>query len=286
MPFTDNQHVLVFSSLNEHGIDRLVQLAMLQRPSVFNIGTQYVIDNIAGPKNLLCWQITADPAVTKAQNPLISVERPLPVLGTSGKYALDYAAQLTLTAVDFSPGGIINLPPPLAPQQPQRVSLEVQVRGGIGLPSDQALGAIHDVPLTPVIPDFSLDFGNQNQTVIHPEKLTCFTTTVYLVVGASLHDGKIQAVFDGIKFTGSLDPAIESIAETYARMVVQLVVLPRIAQLAPTHIVYSLPPIQDITLNLTYNISLTPVPASVPNNPAFEADQIKTFLDVAEVPHP
>src|SRR3954462_8097362 len=112
MPFTDNNGVLLYAAVNEHGINRFVRLAMQQQPSRFYYATRNLITNHA----LLCQAMQEDltsihAEVAKRGNPWITEEQPLPVIGTNGAYALDYAFQVSVVAVDFSPASAITLPP-------------------------------------------------------------------------------------------------------------------------------------------------------------------------------
>ena len=76
MAFTSNSDVFV--SVNEAGINQIVRHVMLQRPSLFNYGTDAVIRN----PELWCAPIEAAPAVHQRGNPLITREPPLPLMGT------------------------------------------------------------------------------------------------------------------------------------------------------------------------------------------------------------
>lgn len=286
MAFTDNKDVLVFGAINEHGINRVAQLMMQERPSLFTYATK----NVIATPTLLCPAISANlnsvnPEVAKKGDPVITEERPLPVLGTGGLYALDYAIQLSVVAIDFSPGSNINLPPPLAPQKPQRMALHIDVQGGVGLPPLNVIESITDVPVTPLVPDIAKDFQTSNQKVIPADSLTCFSVDLFVVGGAGLQNAAVNVVFDGLKITGIVTPEIEAIVETYAKFVVQLVVIPRLKTIIPTQRDVTLPKMgASIDLSLSYRLSLSPVPASVPNNPAFEDDEVKVFINATEVP--
>src|SRR4030042_1356291 len=109
MPFTDKSDL--YAALNEDGINNVATHIMRQRPSLFNYGTALV----AAKPELLCERIVATPDVINRGNPLITIEDPLPVLGTNGTVALNFCFQLTKARIDFHPGDIITLPPELNP---------------------------------------------------------------------------------------------------------------------------------------------------------------------------
>src|SRR6266508_3075479 len=109
MAFTSNCDV--FLAVNEAGINLVVRHIMCQRPSLFNYATDAVIRN----PRLLCAPINAAPAVFARNNPLMTRQPPLPVMGTDPPVGLNYAVQLTQAEVDFSPGNAIALPAELNP---------------------------------------------------------------------------------------------------------------------------------------------------------------------------
>ena len=94
MPFTDLSDL--YCAVNEEGINRVIRHVMRKRPSLFNYGTQAVITNPA----LRCVPMDFAPEVLAYGNPLMTREDPLPILGTDGKFGLDFCAQLTEVAID------------------------------------------------------------------------------------------------------------------------------------------------------------------------------------------
>ena len=128
MPFTSNSDI--YAAIQDAGINRVVKHVMRQRPSLFNYGTALVAEDI----QLLCSPIEADPRVLAADNPLVTVIDPLPVIGTS--YAMNYAIQLTNGQIDFFPRNIIALPPDLNPPLPaQELAVHFGFCAGLGCPS-------------------------------------------------------------------------------------------------------------------------------------------------------
>ena len=127
MSFTSNSDIYV--AVQDAGINRVVKHVMRQRPSLFNYGTVLISQDI----QLLCSAIDADPAVFAADNPLVTVIDPLPVVGTN--YAMNYAIQLTNGLIDFYPGNIITLPPGLNPPLPaQELAVHFGFCAGLGCP--------------------------------------------------------------------------------------------------------------------------------------------------------
>jgi hypothetical protein len=284
--------VLVYGAIAEHGIDRAIQLFMQQRPSSFTYATTAVInDQTLQPpaiKAKLDAYIAADPDLQNRHYALFTQVRPLPIIGTSGWYGLDFAAQLAEAAVDFSPPGAVTLPPVLSPMQAQRMALQVRVIGGIWFPNLDRLASVAKPPITPLMPDIGLDLAQQQQTVINGTTLLTFDATFSIVLGANLdwsaQPQVVRVAYDGLELTGVVDPALDAIVRAYATVVVQLVVLPRLANLIPTTKRISLPAMPaGIQLNLTYDVSLS---TGLPANPAFEDDQAKVFLTAAKVAQP
>lgn len=129
----------LFGSVNEEGLNRVITHIMRQRPSLFNYGTAWVAEN---PKRL-CEDIDFDPEVIRRGNPLITVERPLPIFGTNNLINLNFAFQVTKVEVDLHPGRRIALPPELNPPlKEQQFSLRITVCGGIACPPTNILDQV------------------------------------------------------------------------------------------------------------------------------------------------
>ena len=97
MAFTDNCDL--YGASHEDGINRVANHITQQRPSLFNYGTAFVAAN----PHLLCKPIKVAPDVDNFSNPHITVEDPLPVLGTSGLIGLNFCFQITELEIDFYP---------------------------------------------------------------------------------------------------------------------------------------------------------------------------------------
>lgn len=133
MAFTDRSSI--FGAVHEEGINRVVRHIMRQRPSLFNYATAF----FRRRPDLLCAPINADPKVTRAGNPLFTVQDPLPIIGAPTKLGLNYCIQFTDFQIDFHPGNTITLPPQLGQLPPQRLALRFRACAGIDCPSDSVI---------------------------------------------------------------------------------------------------------------------------------------------------
>lgn len=273
MALTD--HASLYAAVTESGINRVAQLVMRQRPSLFNYATAGLIAR----QDLLCQAIDVDPEVTRSGNPLITVEQPLPILGTNGRYGLDFCFQLRVAQIDFAPGNAVALPPSLAPLPAQRMAVHVGVVGGVACPPAQVIAQL------PPVADPNFDLGNLNvQQVIPLSGLNCFSLDAFVVLGTRVLGQPPNEVL-GVQVTGfelvDVEPAgVESIIECYVNLVTQLAVLPRLRAMAPTAFHLPLPSLSpDVSLPLVFDATFTPTSAAVPNNPAFEDDQVKLFVN-------
>jgi hypothetical protein len=271
MTLTNNSEL--FSSVHEDAINNVAKHIMRQRPSLFNYGTAY----IAARPELLCERIDFDPAVIQRGNPLITIEDPLPVLGTNGLLALNFCFQLTKVEIDFYPGRGITLPselnPPLAQQ---KFSLHVRVCGGIGCPSDTVKEWIPPIEkqkdITVTVPD----------TIIPtPKKMECFCLDLFAVghieVTGPIGNQKLSGKVDGIEIVDVKPEGLENSIECYLNLLIQLVILPK-TSIALENVVFGILDLATITL------SPSPTSTSIPHNPAIEDDRLKVFIDMVVTP--
>lgn len=144
MAFTDN--CSLFGAIDEDGINRVVRHFMRQRPSLFNYCTAYIRDHL----DLMCEKIDVHPWVIARQNPIVTVEDPLPIIGTDGSLGLNFCFQLTKAEIDFHPGNVFTLPPQLGPPlKPQRFAFHVRVCGGLACASRDFLDKYRTPALIP-----------------------------------------------------------------------------------------------------------------------------------------
>jgi hypothetical protein len=273
MPLTDNCDL--YGAVHEGGINTVAMHIMKQRPSLFNYGTEL----IEAKPELLCEPINPSPAVIQYGNPLITIEDPLPVLGTNGTIALNFCFQLTRLEIDFHPGHIAlpaELSPPLAPQH---FAIHARVCGGIGCPPRDIIEKLPIPPPPP--PKKEQGPPPPPPTVVPPRRLECFCLDLFIVghveVTGTVGSQQLLGKVDGLEIVDITPKGLENSLECYLNLLLQLVILPR-TSIAIEKLVFDI-------LNLaTVTLSPTPVSAAVPNNPAIEKDQFKLFIDVGVTP--
>ena len=264
MGLTDNSSL--YGSIQEQGINIVVQHIMRQRPSLFNYGTAAVRDR----PELLCAPIEATQTVRDRKNPLLTIQAPLPVLGTDGAYGLDFCAQLTRAEVDFHPNNVITLPPELAPLAEQRFAVHGTVCAGIACPDQEIIERI--------IPQRGPNDERPREIIVIPTaRLNCFCLD-FVAVGSAQITGapgsqRLQPKLHGIEIVDIAPAGLENSLECYISLLIQLVIFPKLSVALPD-LVFNL-------LNLaTVSISATPSSPALPHNPAIEDDQLKVYINV------
>lgn len=159
MPYTANSDI--YTAIHEDGIDRVIRHLMRKRPSLFHYGTENVTDSVAFTKRFsrftgLCAKIDHAPEVLDWDNPLMTTEDPIPVLGTDGLVALDYCFQVVDLDVDFAPADIDDAPVEVASHDvstaselpgavdEQQFGARVTVCAGLACPDDDEYGRVRD----------------------------------------------------------------------------------------------------------------------------------------------
>lgn len=272
MAFTDNSDL--FASVHEDGINLFVRHIMRKRPSLFNYGTAMFLSD----PSMLCEKIDADVDVYNFSNPLITVEPPLPVLGTNGAVGLNFCVQLTRLEIDFHPGNTINLPSELSPPLAgQRFSGHMQVCAGLGCPPAELLDHL-DGLLDPGRSVFTHRQERPEKVVIPTRRLDCFCLDLFLVGRFEVTSSQmLRGRLEGLEVVDIKPEGLENSLECYLRLLIQLVVLPK-ASIAIQAVMFDL-------LNLaTITLSASPTSAAIPNNPAVEDDQVKVFVDFGVTP--
>jgi hypothetical protein len=280
MALTDNCDI--FGSLDEEGINRFIQHVMRQRPSLFNFGTALLLNK----PELLCEAIEAIPDVNKRGNPLITVEDPLPIIGSSGEWGINFCFQLTKAEIDFHPGGVFNLPSELSPPLgTQRFAFHVKVCGGIGCPPDDLLRRFETSLAKPFENDFN-ETANQIRErklrlppkPIPTDKLDCFCLELFAIghieMTGSPGNQRITPKLDNLEVVDIKPKGLEDSAECYLKLLIHLVLLPRLS--------ISLEKLSFGILDglATIRLFATPISSAVPNNPAIEQNKIKTFVNM------
>ena len=293
MALTDKSDIFV--SVHENGVNQVVRQIMSQRPSLFNYGTAIFRAN----PELLCERVTAAPAALARGNPLVTVEDPLPIIGSNGAYGLNFCVQFTKLEIDFAPSNAITLPPELGRTLPrQAFAAHGQVCGAIGCPPkdifrdmqrrasgrevfDPAQIAVTGrekerpegrlQPPVAKLPPLALPIG----------ELQCFCLDLYVVghIETAIVGGQyvLAGKVDGIEIVDIAPKGLENSIECYINAVVQMVVVPK-AHIAISKLT------ADVMNTIAVSLSPTPAPARVPNNPAVEDDQVKVFIDLSAGP--
>jgi len=276
MPFTDLSDL--YGAVNEEGINLVVRHVMRKRPSLFNYGTQAVIND----PSLRCVRIDAAPEVIAYGNPLMTREDPIEILGTNGQYGLDFCAQLTEVTLDFHPGNAISLPPELAPLDQQRFAVSATACAGIGCPSEDVLRKLPPVRPQPQKRE-DVEQPRLPPRPIPTDKLSCFCLRLFIEghfetsgpAGLPLLEAKV----DGVEIVDLEPRELEDSIECYLRLVLQLAVLPQLAvalQKLVLEMVAQMPPGVSIEVPVG-----TP---AIPNNPAIEQDEMRLRVNVKTGP--
>lgn len=286
MALTSNSEM--FASVHEEGVNRVVRHVMRKRPSLFNYGTVLFVNR----PELLCAKIDPHPWVLQRGNPLITVEDPLPLIGTDGALGLNFCLQLTEARVDFHPSNVFALPPELRPLGPQRFAFQARACGGIGCPSR----LLHDRSIAPPPTHKPRPIGSQSDDrqsdgdnkgpqlppiPLPMDELDCFCLELFAVCHFEIigtpGSQRLVGRLDGLEIVDIKPDGLENSIECYLSTLVQLVLLPRLGILLDA-LVFNIP-VAGIT-NATVKVSATPPSAAVPRNPAVEGDQLKVFVDV------
>lgn len=289
MAFTDNSDL--YGGINEEGFNLVMRHLMRLRPSLFNYGTEAVANN----SKLLCQPIDADLMVFTRNNPLISIEPPLPVLGTDGLVNLNYCVQLTDARIDFHPENSISLPEELKELPKQHFSLYTRACVGLGCPDPEIMQSLEDALDQLYAPIFIDDYVNPKPadpagvpTTYNPDKrgerpnpftvpsraLKCFCMEVFAVghMEIAMVNGRhlIKPKLDSLEIVDLRPQEMEDMIECYVESVIRLGLLPRI-QIA----------LEKIVLDQLKLVTVTLKPASgVTPNPSIEKDELRVYIDM------
>ncbi len=243
-------------------------------------------------------------------------------IGTTG-LALNFGAQLSKGEIDFFGGNVFTLPPQLSPLQNQRLAVHFRVCAGIGCPSKdlQLPGRLRPIGTTiatraqqvseaatqslskpnpssklAAIPDLTdrADLAVLNPrrdnavTTLPTSRLECFCLDLFATAGCRITgpigNQRIEPFVDGIELVDLKPEGLENAIECYARLVLNLGLLPPISEFA-SKLAFGLFEIPttttpDVTVSGKVQVSAS---TSVLNNPAIEEDQLKTFVNLDKV---
>jgi hypothetical protein len=276
MAFTDNSDL--FASFHEDGFNRLLFHVMQQRPSLFNYATATILQN----PQFLCEVIESHPVVIKRGNPTITLEQPLPIVGSN--FGLDFAAQIREVKIDFHPEDEFPLPSELAPLQPQQLGIKLRFCVGLGCPPDEIVDRYIPPPPDPNSrPDPFTGIAGAAPAADEPlrplpfRRLLCFCLDVYATGGVAIKSywGKpwLEPFLTGVEIVDVSPQNLEQSLECYIKLLLKLVILPKL------RILLEFLPFNILQL-ATVTLKPTPESAQVPNNPAIEEDQLKAFINV------
>lgn len=285
MVFTANSDL--YAAIDEDGINLVVGHMMGQRPSLFNYGTAL----FAEFPELFCHPIEPTSMVKERDNPFFSREKPFILPGTNDNLALDFCIQLTALAVDFHPGDVIALPPELEPPlDRQTLAIRVEVCAGVGCPTQEFLDT-YELPKPadekedrPRPKDPKNEEDREPPTIVPSDGIECFCLALVLVAefkpaGETL-DKLIQPRVVGIEFVDLKPEGLENIIECILHLMIQIVVLPKVAEALEEAVKAPLAQVKDLA---GVTLVPTPTPADVPHNPAVEDDQTKVFINIEKV---
>lgn len=281
MGFTDNTDI--FASFHEDGFNRILLHLMQQRPSLFNYATQ----QIAGNPELLCEVIKTHPIVTKRNNPLITIEDPLPILGTN--LGVNFAAQLTDVQLDFHPINKVQLPPELARAEGQSFALRLKLCAGLGCPPDDVVEKFVPPPPEPRDKDKNPNRDDRPKpseplVPLPFRRLTCFCLEAFVVGKMVITNywGKpyLEMKLVNFEIVDIKPEGLESNIECYVKLLLRLSILPKMRFLLEQTVLDIKDSLDNLKKSVFVNIKPTPVSGDVPNNPAIEDDQAKIFVDV------
>jgi len=276
MALTNNSDLYV--AIHDAGINRVIKHVMRQRPSLFNYGTSLLLSN----SELLCKRIDVAPEVLEAGNPILKVLPPLPVLGTS--LGLNFCVQATTGEIDFHPGNVFSLPPQLDPLLAQRFALHFQACAGLGCPPEEISiprspdyrlsgrqSSVADIPATFAQPQ-------RDVTVVPTGSLECFCLDLFAIGNAKVAGPagyqKMQLGVDGIEIVDLCPEGLENSIECYALLALNHGILPLIGETI-SNVAFDFIDLPDGLGTLRVSGS-----TAVPNNPAIEDDQLKTFVNL------
>jgi hypothetical protein len=301
MALTDNSDLFV--SVHEDGMNALLRHIMQQRPPLFNYGTA-LFEALAKKKRTLCSPIkTAD----NYNGPLITVEDPLPILGSPLPIGMDWCFQLSGLAIDFHKGNTIALPPELGVLQPQQFALQAKACFGLMCPDDKKAADILEQIEGAVVTVYEQNKGlsdkerlqrererkdrtpkDEDVKPLPPGKLYCFCLSLFLTGHFEWDDVPgsdqpwLKVRLDGLEIVDIGPDPLESMIECYLRNILRYGILPRIMLPMEALVLDITSMSDDLADYLGRQILLQPTPTggAVPFNPAVEDDQLKLFIEL------
>jgi len=237
---------------------------------------------------MLCEKIEAAPEVIKANNPLIKILDPLPVIGIGPisedlstlpdiiktNIALNFAVQLSKGEIDFFEGNVFALPPDLSPLLDQRLAIHFKFCAGIGCPGE--------------LPNLGPTGTSRRNTFIPATEIECFCLDLYATAECKI-DGlvpnqRIKPKVDGIKIIDLKPEGLEHAITCYSKLVLNYGIFPPVSEFISNLAfkLFTIPPITTEDLQISGDIQISGS-TMVPNNPAIEENQLKVFVNLDKV---
>jgi hypothetical protein len=266
MGYTDKCDL--YAAVNEAGLNLVAKHIMRQRPSLFNYATAAIVNN----PSLACEPVDYTIDITTYQNPIFTVEPPLPLLGADAPVVeLNYCAQLNKAAVDFYPGNVITLPTELGPPlAAQHFAMQAKVCAGLDCGERQ---------IATVQPNPTVEWRPPPPPLIPSDgKLDCFCLDAFLIGHALIKNLYGQLVLsceiDAADVAEIAPPGLKQAINCYLRDTVELLLREKL-YFPVTHTFFF-----DFDFLSLPAITVLPTPnPPVPNNPAIEDDQLKVFIN-------
>lgn len=308
MPLTDSSDF--FASVNEDAFNGIVRLIQRQRPTLFNYGT---VAFMQAPRRW-CHPIEPDPRVVRAGNPLITVQPPIPVIGSPVPIGLNWLLQLVDLQVDFHPNDVFPLPPELGRLPEQHFALRVKACFTLDCPGEafvrEQLPRIEElavelrglddvvreatgkkpppddrrptpVPTDPIVPPLAREgecFCLELCAVLHFE---------WGQIGSAVPpEHWLKLRLDNLEIVDISPRPLENSIECYLAAVLRLAVLPRLALPIEALVLDITAEMQRLGVRLAQRVRLepAPVPAAVPNNPSVAKDELQLFVNLVVEP--
>ncbi|WP_148699569.1 hypothetical protein [Candidatus Nitrososphaera evergladensis] len=232
---------------------------------------------------------------------------------------LNFGVQLSKGEMDFFRGNVFSLPPELSPLASQRLAVHFRVCAGIGCPSKEIVLPGKLATTSSSLSTFASSFARERriisnsnaalQDILGPHagaslpgrdgdnsnitlpatRLECFCLDLFATAGCKITglvgNQRIEPRVDGIEIVDLKPEGMENAIECYARLVLNHGIFPPVAEFISKLAfgLFELPspnPGDDVQVSGDIQVSAS---TAVPNNPAIEDDQLKTFINLDKV---
>jgi len=266
MLFTE--HSDVFARFHESAFNKILNEVLVQRPSLFNYGTEKIIS-----ENRFCQPIQVNPILNSMGIPKSTKVDKLPIVGLDdSSLGVDYCVQLRELKLDFAPDSEINLPQELGSLVLQQFALKGTVCAGIGCTNSRL-----DPRESSGVAKKVRNRGARNMRTglkFLPAtflNMHCFCLSLYgkaVVVNDNNHV-KLRLV--GIELEDIQPLGLENSIECYLKQMLDYTVFPKM-KIA----------LEDLSLNVSdyFSIGLTPISNSLPFNPNVSNNYLSLYFNI------